>query len=115
MGKPGEITVVVGNYSDTGLKGKESSITTKIRMLFKRKKYKTLLIDEFRTSCICSNCEKRMVNYNVQKEGYEPIWKLMHCEKCNSIHNRDRNATKNMLKIIENIRETGNRPLIFRR
>ena len=108
MGTPNDITIVVGDYSDTGLKGKESSITKKIRYLFKQNGYKTLMIDEFRTSCLCSKCGKKM-------ENYEKIWKLLHCEKCKSIHNRDHNATKNMHTIIEKIKKSNSKPVRFRR
>lgn len=59
------------------MKGKEPIIIKKIRNLFMKRTYETYLINEFNTS---------------------KIWKLVRCKICKSIHNRDHNATKNMMK-----------------
>jgi transposase len=34
---------------------------------------------------------------------------------CKVIHNRDKNAVQNILKIVESIKTTGSRPIIFTR
>jgi hypothetical protein len=108
MGKPWEITIIVGDYSDRGLKRTEPTITKKIRYLFKKRGYRTLLIDEYKTSCICSNCERKMEQLKNKKK--ESIWKLLKCQFCGAIHNRDYNATKNMYKIVEEIKKRKRRP-----
>lgn len=42
---------------------------------------------------------------------------LLRCNnlKCNVVHNRDKNAVKNMIYIVKNLFETGERPSIFSR
>jgi len=113
MGTPKEIIVVVGDYSDKGFKGKEPSISKKIRKLFKNRGYETYLIDEYRTSCICSKCHHK--TENLVTENGTKIWKLLRCTFCSAIHNRDHNATKNMLTIVNEIKKTKKRPEIFTR
>jgi hypothetical protein len=42
-------------------------------------------------------------------------WKLLRCTSCNAIHNRDHNATKNMMKIVKSIFEKKGRPQEYKR
>ena len=65
MGSPREIIVVIGDYSDKGMKGTESSMTKKIRKLFKQRGYTTYLIDEYNTSKICHHCKGYTENLEV--------------------------------------------------
>jgi hypothetical protein len=105
MGKPEDTIVVIGDYSDTGLKGTEPSITKKTRKIFKRHGFDVYLANEYNTSKLCCHCENETENFikrkkkNSNKESL--VWKLIRCKICKSIHNRDSNATKNMLKLIE--------------
>lgn len=62
MGSPDEIMVILGDYSDTGLKGTEPSITKKIRKLLIKRGYEVYLIDEFNTSKKCSCCQANTEN-----------------------------------------------------
>jgi hypothetical protein len=110
MGAPEDTIVVIGDYSDSGLKGTEPSITKKTRKIFKRHGYDVYLINEYNTSKLCCHCENETENFvkrKNKKNGKEYlVWKLIRCKICKSIHNRDSNATKNMLKLI-NIRLNG--------
>jgi ACT domain-containing protein len=45
MGKPENTIVVIGDYSDTGLRGTESSITKKTRKIFKRHGFDVVLFN----------------------------------------------------------------------
>ena len=49
----------------------------------------------------------------VAKSG--PKWKVLRCNSCKAIHNRDHNATKNMIKIVESIYEGKGRPKKYKR
>ena len=67
------------------------------------------------------------VQRNTKKKGeLEEVWGLLRCTnlKCKvitkkgekrSIYNRDYNSCKNMLKIVENIRECGDRPKKYKK
>jgi hypothetical protein len=64
-GKPNETKFVIGDY-DKGnyhMKGKEPVICKKIRRIFKNGGYKTLLINEFRTSKLCNGCNEELEYY----------------------------------------------------
>ena len=86
----------------------------------------TYLINEFRTSKICSCCngelEKFMIRHSqkpkLKKENKDiTVHGLLRCQsikpKCEKIHNRDKNAVQNMLNIVKTIFKTGKRPDIF--
>ena len=49
----------------------------------------------------------------VAKSG--PKWKVLRCTSCKAIQNRDHNATKNMIKIVESIYEGKGRPEKYKR
>jgi len=134
MGTPENTIVVLGDYSDKGLKGTKSTITVKWRKIFKRHQYTVYLINEFNTSIISNCCgdhggyannfveakHKNNQKKKAMKETYEKksgkkilVWKLVRCTICKSIHNRDSNASKNMLKIIKSLNEKKGRPIIY--
>ena len=68
------------------------------------KKYKTPLINEFRTSKLCNKCNKELTNYN-------KLHRVLICksEECNSSEskkeitfiNRDINASLNILNLLK--------------
>ena len=131
MGTPKEVVVVIGDYSDRGLKGTKSFITKKWRNIFKRHGYQVYLIDEYNTSKISNCCGNLAENFiprrhnkceekRLKKVAYEErsgdkslVWKLVRCKVCKSIHNRDVNAVKNMFKIIEAHLKRLHRPKIY--
>jgi hypothetical protein len=103
MGGPEEVVIVIGDYSDSTMKGQEPTITKRLRKLFKEYGYNVFLIDEFNTSKLCNNCGQEMKNLVLDakrrkldkyipatKAGEEAngkeIWKLMRCQSCESAH-----------------------------
>ena len=92
-----------------------------MRSLLRKNKYKVYLVDEFRTSCKCSNCnggvcEKFMVRKNPKpkpkksKENQKKEIKydetrlvhgLLRCKSGCGLWNRDRNGSSNIYKIAE--------------
>lgn len=110
MGSPTDVIIIVGDWSKSSMKGKEPTITKKLLKLFKNRGYEIYLIDEYNTSQICSHCHQ----YTKNIEGVNgTIWKLIRCNFCGSIHNRDHNAPKNMMYITNEILKGNERPLIF--
>jgi hypothetical protein len=103
MGGPKEVVIVIGDYSESTMKGQEPTITKRLRKLFKDSGYNVFLIDEFNTSKLCNNCGEEMKNLVLDANGrkldkYIPatkageeangkeIWKLMRCQSCESAH-----------------------------
>ena len=121
FGGPDKTIFVIGDY-DKGsyhMKGVEPVICKKFRKLFKNAGYETYLINEFRTSMLCNCCNGVLKNFRKKENGQGLVHGLLCCQtvtqKCKLIHNRDKNAVKNMLNIIKSIYETGKRPAIFTR
>ena len=117
MGKPEDTIIAIGDYSDKGLKGTESSITKKTRKIFTRHRYKVYLINEYNTSKLCCHCENNTENFikrskKIGRKQYH-VWKLIRCTICKSIHNRDSNAAKNMLKLIDAVKNGKQRPVKY--
>jgi len=212
MGSPDKILIILGDYSDTGLRGTPPSITIKLRKLFKDAGYDVFLIDEYNTSKTCSHCSKKVESFIEVKRSKEewktdkqlrkerrkklqeiiqkglnlvdelektlgnifnqqtlktpenqikeyftkplkekflelknsqslskPLvvlpketptekvelskkaaknqtkWKLLRCTSCKAIHNRDHNATKNMMIITESVLKGKGRPKPYER
>ena len=121
MGTPETTNVAIGDYSGNNMKGFISTITKKWRIIFKRHGYEVYLINEYNTSKINSCCEGLTENCierqhkNNEKEGKRKsyVWKLVRCTICKSIHNRDNNASKNMMEIIEKRLKNKKRPKKF--
>jgi hypothetical protein len=158
MGNPENVVIVLGDYSDSGLKHNPPSMTVKIRKIFRKGGYKVYLINEYNTSKKCSGCASRghdskmehflpldstkkirgfknnvwklfkrkyesdivskkdlsmCVNslFNKQKNDFR--WKLLRCTVCKAIHNRDHNATKNMMIIVDARKRGKQRSSIF--
>ena len=125
IGKPKETVIVFGDWSEKETaKNNEPTICKRTKKILKRAGYKIYLIDEYCTSKYCNKCEKVLENY-FDEEG-KLIWGLKCCKnmKCKPpktesnivrIHNRDINATMNMLKIVKELIKNNKRPEIFRR
>jgi len=126
FGKPDKTIFVMGDFSkgDHNMKGLEPVICKKFRRIFRNAGYKTYLINEFRTSKLCSYCNEEL-EYFLEKPSHKPKSEgknkictgLLRCKsvkhKREVIHNRDKNAVQNMLNIVKSIFETGKRPDIF--
>lgn len=85
------------------MKFKEPTIGKGIRTLFRKNNYKVYLVDEFRTSCKCSNCnggiyEEFMVrkNPNKKKNDLRLIHGVLRCKSRCGLWNRDRNGSSNI-------------------
>ena len=128
FGNPEDTIFIIGDYDkgDYHRKGKEPTILKKFRNIFKNSQYNTYLINEFRTSKICSCCNGELEKFMVRKSHKpklkkenkeETVHGLLRCQsikqKCEKIHNRDKNAVQNMLNIVSTIFEKGKRPEIF--
>jgi hypothetical protein len=58
FGKPEETIVIFGDFEQKQhMKYKEATKGVGMRKLFRQNNYKTYLVDEFRTSCMCSICK----------------------------------------------------------
>ena len=118
IGPPNKILVVIGDFDKSSMKGTESSITKRTYKLFINRGYKCCKINEHNTSRICSSCHgiNKQFLKKKGKNGKEYLlWKLLKCQTCGAIHNRDKNAVKNFDHILENLMKTGKRPEKFQR
>jgi hypothetical protein len=129
FGKPKDAIFVMGDY-DKGenMRGKEPVICKKFRRIFRNAGFETYLINEYRTSIRCNKCHneletfierpRRNPKHKDDKTVY-PVHGLLRCSTdvllCQLIHNRDKNAVQNMLYIIEELKRTGKRPLLYSR
>jgi hypothetical protein len=61
FGKPEETIVIFGDFEQKQhMKYKEATKGVGMRKLFRQNNYKVYLVDEFRTSCMCSICKTEM-------------------------------------------------------
>ena len=119
-GNPDEVVICIGDWEQRQqMKYKEPTLGIGMRSLLRKNKYKVYLVDEFRTSCKCSNChggvcEKFMVRKNprpkpkknkenLKKERKYDEMRLVHgllrCKSGCGEWNRDRNGSSNIYKI----------------
>ena len=111
-GKPEETIVIFGNWEQKQhMKYKEPIKGKGMRMLFRQNNYKTFLVDEFRTSCMCSvckeetgRCEKFQIRTNPKpyKSGNVLVHGLISCKNCSNVWNRDVNGATNIYRIAKN-------------
>jgi len=128
FGGPDKAIFVIGDY-DKGsyhMRGLEPAICKKFRRIFRYAGYETYLINEYNTSKFSNCCHKELekFRYTISKKpknkGQETLCHgLLRCQsvkhKCETIHNRDKNAVINMLSIVQSIYDSGTRPNIFTR
>ena len=73
------------------------------------KRCSVVLVDEFKTSQVCSGCQEKF-------HEHQRFWKLRACKRCHKLWNRDVNASRNIRDIFMYMhRMGGERPRIFRR
>lgn len=112
FGNPNEIKIVYGDWSaydnnNNNKIRKESSSSKDMKKIFERKGYEIYLINEYNTSALCNKCKHKCENFH-QRDGEKfLVWGLKRCthRNCQTIHNRNKNACKNMLSIIEYLRK----------
>ena len=118
-GKPDEVVVCFGDFEQRKhMKYKEPIKGKGIRNLFKKSGYNTFLVDEYRTSCKCCNCEggdceKFMIRKNPKpwKDNNALVHGLLRCKSGCGLWNRDVNGAKNIYKIAYNHINGLKRPL----
>jgi hypothetical protein len=114
FGKPENVVVCAGDWSQkAGMIsfGKESTKGIGMRKLFKQNGYKVYLVDEFKTSCMCSKCKnnngrcetfKTRPNPKPYKDNIIPVHGLLKCKTCKTMWNRDVNSATNIYRIAKN-------------
>ena len=131
LGNPEEVVICIGDWEQRKqMKFKEPTLGKGIRTLFRKNNYKVFLVDEFRTSCKCSNCnggvcEKFMVRKNprpnpkknkenpkkeIKYDEMRLIHGLLRCKSGCGLWNRDRNGSSNIYKIADNAINNVERP-----
>ncbi len=127
FGKPEDVVFIIGDFDkgNNHMKGNEPVITKKFRKIFRNAGYENYLVNEFRTSKLCNSCNEELkpIIYKKNKRtGKERLCygllshkDLGKSESCKIIHNRDVNAVRNMISIVESVYKTGERPERFRR
>lgn len=74
--------------------------------MFRKNGFKIYLVDEFRTSCRCSNCEggecikfRRRRNPRPGRKNSILVHGALMCKTCSVLWNRDENGSRNIYKI----------------
>lgn len=123
-GKPDDVIIIFGDYDKKETnKFSQPALMKRIRKLMRKRGYTIYMINEYKTSKICSKCHKgenkNFIKTIQKKEPHKKrlVWKLIKCKNtnCKSIHNRDANAVRNMEFIVNKLKEGKKRPKIFRR
>lgn len=112
FGNPEETIVIFGDFEQKQhMKYKEPIKGKGMRTLFRQNNYKTYLVDEFRTSCMCSickteigRCEKFQIRENPKpyKSCNILVHGLIKCKTCLGVWNRDVNGATNIYRIAKN-------------
>ena len=113
FGKPEDVIICAGDFEQKqGMKyGKEPVKGKGIRRIFRDNGYKLYLVDEFRTSCMCSickeetgRCDKFITRKNPKpyKSGNILVHGLIKCQTCLGVWNRDVNSATNIYRIAKN-------------
>jgi len=118
FGTPDNVVIAFGDWEQRQqMKYKEPTKGKCMRGLFRKCGYKTYLVDEFRSSCKCSQCNGGECKNFLMVENPKPYrnnqqmcWGLLRCKSCNGFWNRDCNGAKNIYKIAENAVKSIARP-----
>ena len=99
------------------MKFKEATKGKGMRTLFRKAGFQTYLVDEFRTSCMCSKCETGICAKNMVMENPRPyktgnilVHGLICCKNGCGYWNRDVNGATNIYKIAYNAINNKERP-----
>ena len=113
FGTPDEVVVGFGNWKEShALKFMEPTKGKRLRETLRRRGYRVLLVDEYRTSVQCSKCqaegarcEKFLTRKHpdTRKPESERRIRLVHgllrCQSCSRLWNRDVNGAVNMARL----------------
>jgi hypothetical protein len=110
FGNPEEVVICIGDWEQRKqMKYKEPTLGKGMRTLFRKNNYKVFLVDEFRTSCKCSNCEGGICEKfrvrkhpNKKKDELRLVHGLLRCKSGCGLWNRDRNGSSSIYKIAKN-------------
>jgi hypothetical protein len=119
FGGPDEVFVGFGDWEAAAHMRFKHPVKGKgYRTLFKRAGYNICLVDEFKTSSYCSNCQNGDQDSkmsNARDEDGNSIHSLLICKKCRILWNRDINGAINILKCLEMKKAGKKRPKFLRR
>lgn len=109
FGKPDKTIVCIGDYEQKKhIKFREPTKGKGIRTLFRKNGYKVFLVDEFRTSCMCSKCQneegrcekfRKRENPKPYRSGEYLVHGVIRCKNCQAVWNRDVNGATNIYRI----------------
>jgi transposase len=112
FGKPEDVIICGGDFEQKQhMKYKEPTKGIGMRKLFRQNGYKLYLVDEFRTSCMCSickeetgRCEKFITRKNPKpyKSSNILVHGALRCKNCEAVWNRDVNGATNIYRIAKN-------------
>jgi hypothetical protein len=106
--------VIVGDWSQgTGhLKHSPPTMRRGLVAALRRRKYEVWLVKEFRTSKSCSRCHNADTNCEPYVFKEKARHGLLRCKNvtCKQFHNRNANATCNMIRVVEAARAGKDRP-----
>lgn len=112
------LVLALGDWSENKqMRGCEPSKTKGLRKIFARHNLNFFLIDEFKTSSRCSNCGGVLDKTPKLNDNKELVWlrRVLTCNSCGTIFNRDKNACINIFKIAHCIIHLEERPKNLRR
>jgi hypothetical protein len=118
FGSQEDVIIAFGDWEQKQhMKYKEPTKGKGIRKLFRENGYRVYLVDEYKTSCMCSKCCEGRCEKFIKRKNPKPYKKgdiLVHgaliCKKCNAVRNRDVNGATNIFRIVKNIIEKQERP-----
>lgn len=110
FGETKDTIVCIGDWEQRKhRKFKEPTKGIGFRNMFRKNGFQVYLVDEFRTSCRCSNCEggecskfREIRNPKPAKNNSILSHGLLFCKKDCGLWNRDENSARNIYKIAKN-------------
>jgi hypothetical protein len=118
FGKPDDTIIAIGDFEQKKHRKYKEPLKGKgFRTLFRKSGYQVYLVDEFRTSCKCSNCNggdcekfRKCRNPKPMKNDFILSHGALICKKCSALWNRDENSSRNIYKIAHNAINQKERP-----
>ena len=120
--------ICIGNFEQKQhMKNIEPSKGVGFRKLFRQNNYEVYLVDEHKTSCMCSKCEEGRCEKFIYRENHKPkgndnhykdiilVHGALRCKICNAVWNRDVNGATNIWKIAKAAIEEKERPKYLQR